>query len=211
MSATPKPEWNAKVAEWSAEKGYGWLQWGNKRVFLHRRDFSGPRRAPVVGEEVRFTLGQDAQGRLCAVNAISTRGSGFGVGFLLLGLLGALLVLPAIAIHRSGVNVWKITAYALAISVITYATYASDKRRARTRERRTPEAHLHLLELLGGWPGAWLAQRRLRHKCSKGSYQFIFWLIVIIHQFAAYDSLQDWRLSLPVLKQIEMQAAQMHR
>ncbi len=195
MPDTPRPEWTAKIAEWNAEKGYGWLQWGNKRVFLHRRDFSGPSRAPVVGEEVRFTLGQDAHGRLCAVNAISTRGIGFGMGVLRLGLLAALLMLPALAIHQSGEDVGKIAAYALAISVITYATYASDKRRARTRDWRTPEAHLHLLELLGGWPGAWLAQRRLRHKCSKGSYQFVFWLIVLIHQFAAYDSLQDWQLS----------------
>jgi hypothetical protein len=38
----PTPEWTAKVAEWNAEKGYGWLQWADKRVFLHRRDFSGP-------------------------------------------------------------------------------------------------------------------------------------------------------------------------
>ncbi len=85
MSVTPKIEWTAKVAEWNAEKGYGWLQWGNKRVFLHRRDLSGPRRAPVAGEEVRFILGQDAQGRLCASNAIAIRGNGFGMGFLSLG------------------------------------------------------------------------------------------------------------------------------
>jgi len=41
---------------------------------------------------------------------------------------------------------------------------------------------LHLLELLGGWPGAFLAQRRLRHKCSKRRYQFVFWLIVLAYQ-----------------------------
>ena len=60
---------------------------------------------------------------------------------------------------------------------------------------RVSEANLHLLELLGGWPAALLAQRRLRHKCSKGSYQFMFWLIVLGHQFAAGDSFQDWKLS----------------
>jgi uncharacterized membrane protein YsdA (DUF1294 family) len=25
-----------------------------------------------------------------------------------------------------------------------------------------------------------MAQRRLRHKCSKGRYQFVFWLIVLV-------------------------------
>ena len=30
---------------------------------------------------------------------------------------------------------------------------------------------LHTLELIGGWPAAFLAQRWLRHKCSKRSFQ----------------------------------------
>jgi hypothetical protein len=62
-----------------------------------------------------------------------------------------------------------------------------------------PEARLHLLELLGGWPGAFLAQRRLRHKCSKHSYQVVFWLIVLAYQFAAFDSFHDWQFARPAL------------
>lgn len=62
---------------------------------------------------------------------------------------------------------------------------------------------LHLLELLGGWPGAFLAQRRLHHKCSKGSYQFVFWLIVLAYQFAAYDSFQNWKYSRALLNYAE--------
>lgn len=192
----PRPEWIAKVAEWNAEKGYGWLQWADKRVFLHRRDFSGPRRTPQVGEEVGFILARDVQGRHCAKNAVSTRGNRLAV-LLRMPLLGVLLVLPAMALQRLPTEpwIWKSAAYALTISLITYAVYASDKRRARTRAWRISESTLHLLELLGGWPGAWLAQHRLRHKCSKGSYQLVFWSIIVIHQFAAYDSLQNWRFS----------------
>jgi len=90
-------------------------------------------------------------------------------------ILVGLLVLPAIALQR----------------------------RAEEREWRVPEARLHLLELLGGWPGAFLAQRWLRHKCSKGSYQFVFWLIVLAYQFAAFDSLQHWQLSRAALDRLE--------
>jgi len=54
---------------------------------------------------------------------------------------------------------------------------------------------LHLAELLGGWPGAFLAQRRLRHKCSKVSYQFAFWCIVGLFQLVSTDFILGHRLS----------------
>jgi len=43
----------------------------------------------------------------------------------------------------------------------------------------------------------------LRHKCSKGSYQVVFWLIVLAYQFAAFDSLQNWQLSRAALARLE--------
>jgi uncharacterized membrane protein YsdA (DUF1294 family) len=104
-------------------------------------------------------------------------------------------VLPAIAVQRSGVDYQWVVAYGVLISALTYWVYARDKRRAENGEWRVPEARLHLLDLLGGWPGGFLAQRRLRHKCSKGSYQFVFWLIVLVWQLAAADSLQGWKFS----------------
>jgi uncharacterized membrane protein YsdA (DUF1294 family) len=118
-------------------------------------------------------------------------------------VLLVLLVLPVVALHRRGLDFRWTGAYALVLSVLAYWSYARDKRRAQEGEWRVPEAWLHLLELAGGWPGAWLAQRRLRHKCSKGSYQVVFWLIVLGYQFAAYDSFQDWQLSRAGLKWIE--------
>lgn len=47
---------------------------------------------------------------------------------------------------------------------------------------------------MGGWTGAWLAQRRLRHKCSKPSFQFNYWMIILLWQVIAFDSLQSWKL-----------------
>ena len=114
-----------------------------------------------------------------------------------------LLVLPVIAGQRFGVHFPWVGAYGAVLSALTYWAYAVDKRRAEERLWRLPEARLHLLELLGGWPGAFLAQRRLRHKCSKGSYQVVFWLIVLAYQFAAFDSLQDWQLSRAALDRVD--------
>jgi uncharacterized membrane protein YsdA (DUF1294 family) len=118
-------------------------------------------------------------------------------------LMAGLILLPLTALHRSGVDFWWVGIYGLAINALTYWTYARDKRRAQQGEWRISENQLHVLELLGGWPGALLAQRRLRHKCSKGSYQFVFWLIVLGYQFAAYDSFQDWQFSRAALKWID--------
>lgn len=183
----PRPVWTGRVSEWKADKGYGWLLWEKKRVFLHRRDLGDLRGELVVGETIRFTLGQDAQSRPCATNAVAVSGGHGGIGLLSLLVLSALLVLPGIALQKSGVEVWKAVAAVVAVSLVTYSVYASDKSRARRRQWRVPESQLHLLEFLGGWPGAWLAQRSLRHKCSKASYQVTFWGIILMHEFAAWD------------------------
>lgn len=69
----------------------------------------------------------------------------------------------------------------LQVSLLTLLAYAWDKRQARLGRWRVPERRLHLLELFGGWPGALLAQRWLRHKSRKRSYQVCFWAIVLLH------------------------------
>tara|TARA_R110002073_G_scaffold39057_2_gene111628 strand:- start:3277 stop:3720 length:444 start_codon:yes stop_codon:yes gene_type:complete len=66
-------------------------------------------------------------------------------------------------------------------SVLTYVLYSTDKLAAKKGEWRTPESTLHLGALLCGWPGALLAQQRLRHKTKKQSFRRVFWSTVIIN------------------------------
>ncbi len=65
-------------------------------------------------------------------------------------VLIGLLVLPGIALQRSGVNLLWTGAFTLIINAITYWIYARDKRRAENGEWRVPEIQLHLMELTGG-------------------------------------------------------------
>lgn len=75
---------------------------------------------------------------------------------------------------------WCAAVYAAA-SAVTFIVYGVDKNAARRQQRRVPEARLHLLEFLGGWPGALIAQRVFRHKTRKLSYQLVFWCIGAAH------------------------------
>lgn len=184
----------AKIVEWNDEKGYGFLQVGRGRVFLHRRDFAERHKRPEVGDLIQFVTGADMQGRTCAKEAGHVNDGG-RLTIMPLVLLAGLLALPVIAVQRSSLD-WRWAAgYAGLISAFSYMTHALDKRRAREKDWRISEAGLHLTELLGGWPGAFIAQRRLRHKVSKGSYQAVFWIIVLAWQFAAFDSLQQWKFA----------------
>ena len=68
-----------------------------------------------------------------------------------------------------------------AMSVVAFAAYGIDKEQARRAGRRIPEKQLHVLAILGGWPGALLGQRVFRHKTRKTRFQLMFWLCVVVH------------------------------
>ena len=74
-----------------------------------------------------------------------------------------------------------IVAFYAVISMLAYITYAIDKKAAINNRRRVSEKTLHLLGVVGGWPGAFLAQQRLRHKTQKTAFQVTFWLTVVVN------------------------------
>lgn len=67
-------------------------------------------------------------------------------------------------------------------SVLTALAYGLDKARSRREgARRIRERTLHLLELVGGWPGALWAQQRFRHKTRDRRFRLVSWAIVLLH------------------------------
>lgn len=187
------------ITQWMDDKGYGWVEADGKRWFVHAKDFERGQRRPKSGEEVRFSPGLDPKGRSCAKSVTFVNA---GKGRISSGtwiLLCLLMLLPTLAFLRLPIPLWAGPSVMLLVSAICFARYANDKNSAVTGSWRVSEPELHLMELLGGWPGAFIAQRRLRHKCSKPAYQVVFWTIVFIHQCAALDVILNHRLSRAVM------------
>jgi uncharacterized membrane protein YsdA (DUF1294 family) len=100
----------------------------------------------------------------------------------LIGLILALVFLTAIGVGSLTATIEPLFFVLYAgVSLITFIVYAFDKSAARKGKWRTPEIHLHLLSLIGGWPGALIAQHVLRHKTQKQSFRFFFWITVILN------------------------------
>jgi uncharacterized membrane protein YsdA (DUF1294 family) len=118
--------------------------------------------------------------------------------------LVVLLVAPGIALYRLRDSIAPVLAVVIifGVSAAAFVGQWIDKRKAASGEWRTPEATLHLFELLGGWPGAFLAQRSFRHKTAKPGYQIVFWLIVLGYEYVAIDFLLGWKLAHAVRQQL---------
>lgn len=176
-----------KVTSWHDEKGFGFIEpcAGGKRVFLHIKTLSRQDRRPVIGQLVTYTLSTDKQGRSCAVQGVltgerlpqktsSSNGSpGIIVAALFLSSVGIFVLTTRMPSLIFGL-------YVIA-SLLTFILYAIDKSAAQKGAWRTQESTLHLLALLGGWPGALVAQQKLQHKSKKKSFRRVFWVTVCIN------------------------------
>ena len=87
---------------------------------------------------------------------------------------------------------WESLAVVMVVlSLVAFVTYGVDKWAARSGRWRVSERTLLLLGVLGGWPGAWVAQRAFRHKTVKAPFQRAFRLTVGLH-VAAVGGLAWW-------------------
>ncbi len=71
----------------------------------------------------------------------------------------------------------------LVVNLMTYFLYWWDKRQAVHNEWRVPESALLMMSFIGGSPAGFAAQRILRHKNRKLSFQIKFWVIVLVQAY----------------------------
>ncbi len=179
-----------KITQWDDAKGFGFIQpmLKGERIFVHIKALQNRTRRPVLGEVVTYSLGKDEQGRLQAQD-VTFAGEKYRIRtaktaskaplLLVLGFAGVL----TLALFFGKLPLYVLAAYAL-LSVLTFIVYWWDKRQALARRWRTQESTLQLLALLGGWPGALLAQAYLRHKSQKQPFLVVFWFAVVVNLIA---------------------------
>ncbi|OOG47250.1 hypothetical protein B0E52_04075 [Rhodanobacter sp. C06] len=177
-----------RVIEWNDERGYGQIvtHGDQQRIFLHIKYFAAGRtRRPKVDDILTYAVvaGERGRPRADAVAFAATK-PGRGAGAQLskgsvLPVWGVTLFVAVLFAMAWQERVpWLVLAAYGAMSTVTFLVYWRDKRAAQEGRWRTPESTLQGLALLCGWPGAWLAQGRLRHKSSKRPFLAMFWAMV---------------------------------
>ncbi|GAB6070763.1 cold shock and DUF1294 domain-containing protein [Thiomicrorhabdus hydrogeniphila] len=181
-----------EITSWDYKKGFGFIKLlnnesGNKDVFIHIKEFNWK---PEVGQKISFIHAKDIQGRACGKAAMlcgdflpyEKSSSRFAISTIVAFLsLVAITLFSLIEVS----NYWIPLSY-FGFSLLTFIVYWADKSAAQNGRWRTSENTLHILSLIGGWPGALMAQQKLRHKTQKQPFRSIFWLTVIANIAGLY-------------------------
>jgi len=176
------------ITSWNDEKGFGFITplSGGERVFVHIKTFRQRRTRPQINQQVYYTPSKDKQGRICAAD-VSHVGKEHAspqhmmrqiAAFIFVALFFAVLAVLTFVLKL--IPEFIIALYAVA-SVITFIAYAIDKSAAQHGRWRTSEATLHSMSLIGGWPGAVIAQQTLRHKSRKQEFQWVYKITAVLN------------------------------
>jgi uncharacterized membrane protein YsdA (DUF1294 family)/cold shock CspA family protein len=182
--------YQGKITKWNDEKGFGFVQCNDekKETFVHISAFKDRPARLQISQLISYEIIKDASGREKAANAsfvkanrpTSTRSEphGFSYSFL------AFMLLVTVFVVERTVNGFLPVEYLfvfLMANLIAFLYYYMDKTAALKGAWRKSEDSLHLLSLIGGWPGAYIAQKLFRHKTKKASFQWVYKLTVLIH------------------------------
>jgi len=178
--------YQGRVIGWKDDQGYGFVtpNGGGKSAFIHIKAFIRPANRPQDGDLITYELSLDIKGRPTATKILfalapqhvpqgGSTWSGSVFVIIFYGLLCALVVLSKLP-HQI---LWVYSG----ASILAFLMYGLDKSSAKSHGRRISEQTLQLVALVGGWPGALVAQEVFRHKSKKVAFQRVFWVAVVVN------------------------------
>jgi len=176
-----------KLTKWHTDKAFGFIAPNDvvSQVFIHQSAFANKARIPQISDIITFSITKDKAGRYCACDATflgekfkkkqPKKINQFSI-YLSLIFLATIMITFTL-----GYLPQKLMSIYIGLSCLTFLSYAVDKSKAQHGAWRTQESTLHMLALIGGWPGAALAQQIFRHKSSKKNFRRVFWSTVMIN------------------------------
>lgn len=176
-----------RLTQWKDEQGYGFItpKDGGSPVFVNLKSFSNPQQRPFRNDHVSYTVVFDGKDRARAddVEFLVDDGPapfspGWGPGILAFAVFFLLFVADS---AWKGRIPFAVLGLYLAASTLAFFLYKRDKALARSHEWRVPENTLHFWSLIGGWPGAALAQKLVHHKSRKKSFQIVYWFTIVLN------------------------------
>jgi uncharacterized membrane protein YsdA (DUF1294 family)/cold shock CspA family protein len=187
------------VVFWRDDKGFGFVmcEQTSEKLFFHIRDRSGSSGRPQNGDVLQFTLSEEKKGRTIAapwrfsqhktVAAPGAATAGYRSDSLAIQYANQIALLFRLSYFGAvilallfGRLLYVLPLLYLEASLFTYWLYKTDKDAAIARHgNRLSEQSLQLFSLIGGWPGAYIAQQQLAHKRSKHAFRREFGFVVL--------------------------------
>lgn len=180
------------IKTWNDDRGFGFIEplKGGREIFVHIKAVPSGTGRPVPNLKVSFEVELSADGKKRAKN-IQFRRPTRAASRMPRPLSGTWGTGSMVALAGFAVcYVWVTIAYGtpmllalgyLGMSLVSAIAYWLDKTAAQNGRWRVPESTLLMLGLVGGWPGAIVAQQTLRHKTSKASFRNAFWATVLLN------------------------------
>ncbi len=166
------------VIHFNDEKGYGFIRTDEEKedVFVHK---SALKNAQTLeqGQEVEFEVKQTSKG-LSATKVVA--GAKQRSPYFIFGLVSFIVTVAVFALAYLYQHLNPLVSYLIAINTATFLLYGYDKLIAGGEALRVPEWNLHALAILGGSPAGLSAQKFFHHKTIKGSFQLVYWAIVLV-------------------------------
>lgn len=193
-AAPPAPARSrGRLISWNDERGFGFIapDGGGQDVFVHASGFAKEGRHIEVGGDYEFDLdvGKDGrpQAKRVAYVAVPKARPSVLSQFLQRGprflVIAAFIFIVVVISTKQPISSNWFIIYGVA-SVACFSGYGLDKAAASRKQWRVSETILLLIGLVGGWPGAIVAQEVFRHKTQKKTFRTQFWMTVAINMAA---------------------------